>query len=65
VPLIHNVMNTDVVIGVSDHATDTLLACSTPRRAPLSSSSGAESIPRWSPRSTISVSPASAISSRQ
>jgi len=26
VPLIHNVMNTDVVIGVSDHATDTLLA---------------------------------------
>ena len=25
VPLIHNVMNTDVVIGVSDHATDTLL----------------------------------------
>ena len=26
VPLIHNVMNTDVVIGVSDRATDTLLA---------------------------------------
>ena len=25
VPLIHNVMNTDAVIGVSDHATDTLL----------------------------------------
>ena len=25
VPLIHNVMNTDVVVGVSDHATDTLL----------------------------------------
>jgi hypothetical protein len=25
VPLIHNVMNTDVAIGVSDHATDTLL----------------------------------------
>ncbi len=25
VPLIHNVMNTDVVIGVSDHATDTLI----------------------------------------
>ena len=25
VPLIHNVMNTDVVVGVSDRATDTLL----------------------------------------
>ena len=25
VPLIHNVMNTDAVVGVSDHATDTLL----------------------------------------
>ena len=24
IPLIHNVMNTDVVVGVSDHATDTL-----------------------------------------
>ena len=26
VPLIHNVMNTDLVIGVSDHSTDTLIA---------------------------------------
>ncbi len=30
IPLIHNVMNTDVVVGVSDHATDQLgLVCST------------------------------------
>jgi len=58
-------MNTDVVIGVSDHATDTLLALFNAEEAAAISSSGAESIPRWSPRSTISVSPASAISSRQ
>ena len=36
VPLIHNVMNTDVVVGVSDRATDTLSCCSTPRAAALS-----------------------------
>ncbi len=30
IPLIHNVMNTDIVVGVSDHATDQLgLVCST------------------------------------
>ena len=63
VPLIHNVMNTDVVIGVSDHATDTLITLFNTDEGRAISSSAAASIPRWSPRSTASAFRASATSS--
>ena len=54
VPLIHNVMNTDLVIGVSDQATDGAQRCVQHRRGPrLSGAPAGRRRRSWSRRSTF------------
>ena len=51
IPLIHNVMNTDLVVGISDRATDRLLVLlnSKAGRARPSPRSGRRSSSTWAP----------------
>ncbi len=59
-PFIHNVMNTDLVVGISDRSTDALDLLFNSEIGRRYSRSAARSIRRSSPGSTASASPASA-----
>ena len=63
IPLIHNVMNTDVVIGVSDAASDALNLLFGSERGRGYLSGGGRSTRIWSASSTISAFPGSPTSS--